>query len=253
VENLTSTPGRQRSASGDMGSPTHGPAIHFSPNGIIYRDYLTYGTYVIEEISAPEGYLLDENPIQTFFIDQTDDNKQFTLTFVNKRKPSLEIIKADAGNSRKKLAGAVFRVSEQGGSKSWDITTGYDGDALLENLEIGTAYIVEEIQAPSAYWNEGYREIVVLSECRRHTLTVTDRQKPTLTLRKIDADTGEGLSGAVFRVSQDGGAAFRDVTTGKNGEILLQNMEPGWYVITEQTAPNGYIPTGEPTYTDSSL
>ncbi len=59
----------------------------------------------------------------------------------------------------------MFRVSEQGGSKTWDITTGYDGTAILENLEIGTTYIVEETTAPAGYVNSGYKEAIILNEC----------------------------------------------------------------------------------------
>ncbi|MCL2035569.1 MAG: helix-turn-helix domain-containing protein [Oscillospiraceae bacterium] len=54
-------------------------------NGIIFRGYFAADTYVVEEIKAPEGYLLADNPIQSRYISNADDNKDFTLTFVSKQ------------------------------------------------------------------------------------------------------------------------------------------------------------------------
>ncbi len=53
-------------------------------NGLIFRGNLTTDTYIIEEIQAPTGYLLDENPTQSIYISTADDNKEYTVTFVNK-------------------------------------------------------------------------------------------------------------------------------------------------------------------------
>jgi uncharacterized surface anchored protein len=196
---------------------------------------------VIEEIQAPVGYLLDENNPQSIFIDETDDNKLYTVTFVNKRKPAIEVIKVDADNPAVKLQGAVFRISEQGGAKTWDVTTGYNGTAILENLEIGTTYIVEELTPPAGYVNSGYREAIVLNECRTHTVTVANGRNPSLTVEKINEATGEKLPGAVFRVAARGSDEYRDVTTGFDGTVTLENLAPGWYTVTETRAPSGYV------------
>jgi uncharacterized surface anchored protein len=214
-------------------------------NGQIYREFLTTDTYIIEEIQAPVGYLLDENNPQSIFIDETDDNKLYTVTFVNKRKPAIQIVKVDEADPAKHLQGAVFRISEQGGSKTWDITTGYDGTAILENLEVGTTYIVEETTAPAGYVNSGYREAIVLNECRTHTVTVANGRNPSLTIEKIDGDTGAKLSGALFRVAARGGSEYEDVTTGFDGTATLDNLAPGWYTITETRAPSGYLIAAE--------
>ena len=210
-------------------------------NGLIYRGYLVTDTYVIEEIQAPVGYLLDENNPQSIYIDETNDNKEYVVTFVNKKKPSIQITKVDANTPTIKLQGAIFRISEQGGSKTWDITTGFDGTALLENLEISTTYVVEEIQAPTGYVNSGYKETIVLNECRVHTITVSNGMKPKLRIEKINEATGGRLPGAVFRVTKKGGAEYKDVTTGIDGTATVENLEAGWYEVTEIRAPSGYV------------
>ena len=210
-------------------------------NGTIFRDFLTEGLYVIEEIKAPEGYLLDENPIKEIFIYETDDNKQYTVTFVNKKKPAIEVTKIDADNPTLKLEGAVFRITDTRTNHYWDIKTGADGTALLEGLEINTTYIVEELEPPTGYLNSGYRQEIVLKESRTHTLTVTNSKKPSLQIIKKDKVSGAILEGATFRVSWNNGADYRDVTTGQDGTASVTDLNAGWYSIVEMNAPDGYL------------
>jgi len=210
-------------------------------NGIIYRGYLTTDTYIIEEIKAPEGYLLDENNPQSIYISNTDDNKEFVVTFVNKKKPAIEIEKVDGTTPTLKLEGAVFRITDTRTGIYWDIQTGKDGKALLESLEINTTYMVEEIEAPEGYVNTGYREEIVLKESRVHTLTISNEQKPSIKIIKKDAETGGFLMGATFRLAKEGGSSFQDVTTDRYGEVLVTDLTPGTYILTEIKAPSGYI------------
>ena len=215
-------------------------------NGLIYRGFLTDDTYVIEEIKAPEGYLMDENPIQSIRIYATDDNKEYTVTFVNLKKPAIEITKVDGLDTGIKLAGAVFRVTDTRTNHYWDIETGADGKVLLESLEINTTYMVEEIKAPAGYINSGYRQEIVLRECRTHTITVENFENPGIQIVKKDKETGAVLPGAVFRISWNNGADFRDVTTGANGTALVTGLNEGWYTITETKAPEGYLLNSTP-------
>ena len=215
-------------------------------NGIIFRGYLTTDTYVVEEIKAPEGYLMDENNPQSIYISNQDDNKEFVLTFVNLKKPAIEVIKVDGKNPTIRLQGAVFRITNAHTNQYWDIQTGADGTALLENLEIGQTYIVEEINAPAGYVNSGYRQEIILKEARVHTLTIANEKKPSLTLVKKDASTGVLLSGATYRVSWNSDADFQDVTTNINGEAVITGLNVGWYTITEIKAPDGYLLNTDP-------
>lgn len=210
-------------------------------NGLIYRGNLTDDTYIIEEIQAPEGYLLDENPIKQIRIYATDDNKEYTVTFVNKKKPAIEVIKVDGLDPTIKLEGASFRITNSRTGQYWDITTGEDGTALLENLEIDTTYIVEETDAPEGYINSGYRQEIVLKECRTHTITVENFEHPGIQIVKKDKQTGEPLAGATFRISWEDGQQYRDVTTGEDGTALVTGLNAGWYTIVETKAPEGYL------------
>lgn len=213
-------------------------------NGLIYRGNLTDDTYVIEEIASPTGFLLDENPIQSIRIFAEDDNKEYTVTFVNKKKPSIEITKVDGNDTTIKLEGAVFRITDTITNQYWDIETGEDGKALLENLEIGRAYIVEEIKSAPGYELSGYRKEIVLQECRVHTIIVENYKNPSLIIEKRDAETLKPLVGAQFRIEKANGELIGTYSTDENGIIEITEMDGlvgGTVYISEQKAPDGYI------------
>lgn len=48
--------------------------------------------------------------------------------------------------------------------------------------------------------------------------------------------------------SREWGNAIDAGATGKNGELLLDHLDPGWYRITETEAPEGYTANREPIY-----
>jgi uncharacterized surface anchored protein len=58
----------------------------------------------------------------------------------------------------------------------------------------------------------------------------------SILITKTDAQTGGPLSGARFSVVDGAGATAgsgTDFVTDENGEILVPNLKPGAYVITE--------------------
>ncbi|MDM7528208.1 SpaA isopeptide-forming pilin-related protein, partial [Lacticaseibacillus paracasei] len=63
----------------------------------------------------------------------------------------------------------------------------------------------------------------------------------SVTLNKTDGDTGKALSGAVFDLyKQDGTKIKSGLITDVNGQINVNNLEPGDYYFVETAAPAGY-------------
>ena len=208
-------------------------------NGVIFRDYLSEDHYVIEEIQAPYTHLIDETPIKEIFIYESDDNKQYTVTFVNLEKPKLLIRKIDADTGAP-LAGAVLRVAERGSKEYTDVTTDENGEALLENLNVNW-YEVTELRAPTGYVTEDTHYDIELVAQETATLVVKNRSKPNLTIEKIDSVTKEPLQGVVFEVAIKNGKSLGEFTTDVDGKIVLSDVEPGeTYLITEVKALEGY-------------
>ena len=107
---------------------------------------LPNGSYTVEEIEAPKGYLINKN-ITKFTI--TDTNKNIEVLFENAPKESVvNIIKIDQ-ETNAPLAGAVLVVKDANGKEVARFTT-TDEAYVLTGLENGT-YTVEEVSAPAGY------------------------------------------------------------------------------------------------------
>ena len=208
-------------------------------NGVIFRDYLTEDHYVIEEIQAPYTHLIDETPIKEIYIYESDDNKQYTVTFVNLEKPKLLIQKIDADTGAP-LAGAVFRVAERGSKEYTDVTTDENGEALLENLNVNW-YEVTELRTPTGYVTEDTHYDIELVAQETARLVVKNRSKPNLTIEKTDSVTKEPMPGVVFEVAIKNGKSLGEFTTNAEGKVVLTDVDPGeTYLITEVKTLEGY-------------
>jgi len=208
---------------------------------IIPSNQLVTGEYVVTEIQAPDGFLIDHaNNPQRIFVDNTQQNQNYQLTFRNFRMPSIEVIKVDASDPTIRLEGAVFRISNTMTGQRFEGTTDANGRIYFPRLDLNTTYIIEEVSAPAGHVNSGFRQEIVLRENRVHTVIVTNSQKPSLTIVKVDDVTGERLAGATFRLRAENGS-FHDATTDTNGTAIITDLEPGVYTLVEIQAPSGYI------------
>lgn len=112
---------------------------------------LPLGSYTYQEISAPEGYVVDDTKYQ---ITITTETLNITETRTNAMaKGSITVRKVDVTGSP--LAGAELRLETSADGKTWTevgkITTDSTGVAKWENLKIGAQYRVTETKAPAGY------------------------------------------------------------------------------------------------------
>ena len=203
---------------------------------MVVIENLPEGTYIIEEIQPPEGYLLDgENSKKT--VNLSFENSQ-EVVFRDFAKPKLLIRKIDV-DTGEPLEGAVIRVSRRGSSEYTEVTTGKDGTALLKGLEEDW-YQVQEICSPEGYILDDTVHDVELIAGQTATVVLTNSKEPGLTIKKVDAETGDPLPGAVFRVTMPNGS-IKDVTTDENGIAHLIDLESGEIIVKEIRAPEGYL------------
>ena len=210
-------------------------------NGEIDLTTLEPGAYTVEEITAPNGYLMDDD--KRVIRINAGENARFVFT--NTEKPVLSVVKYDAENDTY-LAGATFRIAKiEDGSHYLDRVTDTNGRISISDLEPGV-YSVKEIAAPSGYVLNDTEYHVELFPGKDSTLVVNNEKKPNLKIVKTDAVTGAPLSGVTFTVNKADSSTLTTVKTDANGEALLTALDPGVYVVRETSVPDGYLLDSEP-------
>jgi len=107
---------------------------------------VNYGTYFFKEVSAPEGYIMDET-LYRFTVNA--ENRTFYKTITNERyKGNLLIVKTDEDNTP--IEGVEFNILDSDKNVITKITTNEKGLAGLKNLPLGT-YYYKEVEAPEGY------------------------------------------------------------------------------------------------------
>ena len=66
-------------------------------------------------------------------------------------------------------------------------------------------------------------------------------EKGSLTINKVDAETGKALAGVTYRLYDSAGKKVADVTTGADGKAVLADLPQGRYSYQEISAPSGYV------------
>ena len=205
-------------------------------NGEIKIEKVT-GTLSVTEEVPPKGYVLDENNHKDVEIRNNDEPT--IITFANEEQAQLEVVKLDA-DTGDKLEGAVIRVAYDGGNDFWDLHTNASGKASLSNLKSGT-YSVKEISAPAGYLLNDTVQTVKLEAGKTASVTLKNKAKPGILIKKYDEDTGMPLPDAEFSVVKKGGSIVYEGMTDKSGQMKVENLSEGWYTITEIAAPKGYL------------
>ena len=225
-------------------------AITGADGKAVFSD-LPLGSYTYQEISAPEGYVVDDTKYQ---ITITTGTLNITETRTNAlAKGSLTISKTDA-DTGKALAGVTYRLFDSAGNKIADVTTGADGKAVFSNLALGS-YTYQEISAPEGYVVDDTKyQITITAENLNITETRTNTiVKGSLTVRKVDV-TGSPLAGAelLLETSTDGQnwTEVSRITSDKTGVAKWDDLKIGaQYRVTEVKAPAGYTLMAEPLFT----
>lgn len=214
------------------------------PYGYANYPNLKPGSYIVKEVKAPAGHNIDENP-QTLEIKETASGQNYTLTFYDVPYANLFIRKYDALTGIG-LEGATFKVWHGDGKVVEEsIKTDHEGFIHLNKLEADTYYI-QEIKAPIGYMLNSEKYYVQLEDGETRTIEVPNQKAGSVAVRKIDSATKAPLSGAEFALTDADGSMIGKRTTGQDGYARWSNVEPGWYVLTELTAPDGYQISKDP-------
>lgn len=201
--------------------------------GTIYIPQLV-GGFIVQEIKTKDGYILD-NTAKTIYIEK---GRVYSMEFFNQPENSFVIQKLD-GETKAPLADATIKVTTVDDQFIGQYTTDESGIITIVGLKPGT-YKVQELKAPEGYNLDNTVKLVHLKQNEPQKLELYNYKKAALIIYKVDKNTQEPLEGAKFKVTEIDGTYVGDYITGTDGRITVPTLEPGWYVVTETAAPNGY-------------
>ena len=207
--------------------------------GTITVPNVTEGTYWFVEKDAPEGYVVNSEPV-TAYVSAADiqGNKTVTVEATNHRKPGLEIVKIDSV-TKEPVANCTFDIRSIDGTYHETLTTDGTGRIFLENMTPGS-YEVKETAVPKGYNLNPEKQTVELTAGGTFTLTFENVPKTDFTLFKHDSNN-HPIAGVTFEISKKGGQSLGHFTTDGQGKLTVPNLEPGIYVAVETDCPDDYI------------
>lgn len=213
-----------------------------------------YGKWIVREIEAPEGFVLDDTSYEV----NIGENEQVIEVEITDEyiHGNIELIKVDADYPDNKLTGATFEVyKDVNGDGKLN-----DGDELIGNLEetaIGIyemkellygKYLVKETKAPEGFvLDKGVYSVFIEKDETTYKVEnkagvgfINEAMKGSLKIKKTSSD-GK-VEGFTFRVTGVNGydSTF---TTDKNGEISVDGLRIGEYTVSEvsDNVSAGYI------------
>lgn len=213
-----------------------------------------YGQWIVREIEAPEGFVLDDTSYEV----NIGENEQVIEVKITDEyiHGNIELTKVDADYPDNKLTGATFEVyKDVNGDGKLD-----DGDELIGNLEetatgiyemkelLYGKYLVRETKAPESFvLDKGVYSVFIEKDETTYKVEnkagvgfINEAMKGNLKIKKTSSD-GK-VEGFTFRVTGVNGydSTF---TTDKNGEISVDGLHIGEYTVSEvsDNVSAGYI------------
>ena len=219
--------------------------------GEIFVSGLLWGTYYLSETNAPKGIVGIKDQIVK--VDAKNHNKTIELKLENRsEKEKIEFKKTDGAD--KGLAGAVFKLKLVEGSgtaystvKQMYAISDDQGWVSFKDVPYGV-YELTEVIAPEGYERGDEKYYVNIGGATADGITIGNAPDPwtndptekEFTVKKVSADGGELLNGAVFQVLDEDEKPIEGkiiTTYGGSGKITLPL---GRYYLKEKVAPEGY-------------
>ena len=212
------------------------------------------GNWIVREIEAPTGFVLSE---KTYPVTVDADGAVVEVEIENTRiRGTVQLTKLDRDYPDNKLTGAEFTVyRDSNGNKELDaddeqvgtLTESGIGVYEMPDLCYG-GYFVKEAKAPEGFYLDEHAYYFEIAEHRKTVTIENEAGKGFINaaqvglLKIIKTSSDNKVAGFSFRVTGPNG--YSEIfTTDKNGEILIENLRVGEYLVSEVSdgASSAYI------------
>jgi len=222
-----------------------------SSNGTIVATGLKAGTYVCEEISAPDGYVITDTA-ETVYLSGKDQDV-ITVTFGNDRMGSLLVVKKDAVTGAP-ISDVEFFITDSDGSVIGNANGKYVTDSAgtirIDGLTPGMTVIAREVRAKTGYLLDDSPQHALIKSGETAHLQFLNQPAGNLIIRKVSSGpNGEPLEGVEFKITYADGSFVPDANgelssngiyyTNKSGEIRISSVV-GTVVATETKTISGF-------------
>ncbi len=205
---------------------------------------LAPGAYVLTEIKAPTGYVMDRASTNVV-IGKNGDTQ--TVIVKNSKAGTLVIDKRDSLTG-KPLQGVTFKVTTSTGafvpaengqiSSNGLYFTDKDGKITIHGV-VGTLVVTETATIPGYTIDEASRtQTVVVNPNDTQTLHFTNTPSTTLVIEKYIEGTTMPLKGVTFLVTDSSGVVVGrsngEFITDENGRVVIHDLIPGTTVTARE-------------------
>ena len=218
-----------------------------SSNGTIVVTGLKAGTYVCEEISAPDGYVITD-ATETVYLSGKDQDV-ITVTFGNDKMGSLLIVKKDAVTGAP-ISDVEFFITDSDGSvigtANGRYVTDSAGTIRIDGLTPGMTVIAKEVRAKDGYILDDTPQSIKIKRNAVMTLEFRNQPKGGVLVKKVDAVTNAPISDVEFLVTDSDGNLIGNsngkFVTDSAGTFTITDIAPGTTLIIKETrAKDGYL------------
>lgn len=267
------TPDHQKDADGNRivlyAKDTLVTTITTGESGKAVAKDLPLGRYYVVETKAPEGFVLNPEPVKVALTYQDQDTPIVEAEAIvgnDRQKVSISVEKQDAENGRV-LSGAVFgiynkkdiqangKVLVKADTLLQEMTSDENGMATCTlDLPFGE-YYVKELKVPEGFVSsDEVLEFVAEyqgQETKIVSLQAVKKNEPTTAeFTKSDLTTGVELEGARLRVMDKDGNVIDEWTSEKDKPHVIKRLVVGeTYTLHEEFAPYGYLKATDVTFT----
>ena len=205
-------------------------------SGVVRFSGIKAGTYKIQEVSTPNGYVLGNEPI-SFTVTA---GQVFTKKLVNRKiEGGLVVTKLNEYNEP--IAGVTFQILDANKNVISTLKTDGNGIITVKNLPLGT-YYYKEISGPANVVIDSTEYLFKIeSDNQQVAKTVVNKlTRGKLIVHKVN-DKNEPIPNVTFQILNSDKKVVETITTNAMGVAQTGELTRGTYYYKEVKAPENVI------------